>query len=118
MRIVTFESAEGPSVGVVSGEGADAVVADCGPEFHPVNRLLGTGRLEGPSDAEAEEMYRLARRSIVAATDIPAGTVLTAEHLTVKRPGYGIKPKDLDVVVGRTAKVDIEQDDILLWDML
>ena len=83
-----------------------------------VEAALGTGRLEGPSDAEAEEMYRLARRSIVAATDIPAGTVLTADHLTVKRPGYGIKPKYLDVIVGRTVKVDIEQDDILLWDML
>ncbi len=63
-------------------------------------------------------MYRLARRSIVAATDIPAGTVLTPEHLTVKRPGFGIKPKYLDVIVGRTVKVDVEYDDILLWDML
>lgn len=83
-----------------------------------VEAALGSGRLEGPSALEAEEMYRLARRSIVAATDIPAGTVLAAEHLTVKRPGFGIKPKYLDSVVGRTAKVDIEEDDILLWDML
>jgi len=83
-----------------------------------VDAALGTGRLEGPSDAEAKEMYRLARRSIVAATDIPAGTVLTPEHLTVKRPGFGIKPKYLDVIVGRTVKVDVEYDDILLWDML
>lgn len=83
-----------------------------------VESALGNGRLEGPSDAEAQEMYRLARRSVVAAIAIPAGTVLTAEHLTVKRPGYGIKPKFLDVIVGRTVKVDVEQDDILLWDML
>jgi len=38
-----------------------------------VEAALGNGRLEGPSDAEAGEMYRLARRSLVAATSIPAG---------------------------------------------
>ena len=82
-----------------------------------VEAALGNGRLEGPSDAEAQEMYHLARRSIVAATDIPAGTVVTAEHLTVKRPGFGIAPKHLDLLVGRTARVNIEYDDILLWEM-
>jgi sialic acid synthase SpsE len=79
---------------------------------------LGNGRLEGPSDAEAEEMYRLARRSVVAAVDIPAGTVISAEMLTTKRPGYGIKPKDIDLVVGRVARIDIESDDVVTWDMV
>jgi sialic acid synthase SpsE len=78
---------------------------------------LGNGRLEGPSDAESEEMYRLARRSVIAAEGIPAGTIVSAEMLTTKRPGYGIKPKDIDLVVGRVARVDIEADDILSWDM-
>jgi N,N'-diacetyllegionaminate synthase len=79
---------------------------------------LGNGRLEGPSEAEAGEMYQLARRSVIAATDIPAGTEITEEMLTVKRPGYGIKPKDMELVVGRTAKVDIEFDDVVTWDMV
>jgi N,N'-diacetyllegionaminate synthase len=79
---------------------------------------LGTGRLEGPSEAESGEMYQLARRSVIAATDIPAGTVITEEMLTVKRPGYGIKPKDLGLVVGRAAKVDIEFDDVITWEMV
>ena len=42
---------------------------------------LGSGRLEGPSEAESGEMYQLARRSVIAATDIPAGTVITEEML-------------------------------------
>jgi sialic acid synthase SpsE len=79
---------------------------------------LGSGRLEGPSDAEAEEMYRLARRSVVAAVDIPAGTLVGAEMLTTKRPGYGIRPKDINLLVGRVARVDIEADDVLTWDMV
>ena len=83
-----------------------------------VEAALGNGRLEGPSDVEAGEMYTLARRSIVAAVDIPAGTEITREMLTTKRPGYGIKPKELELVVGRRARVDIEYDDVITWEMV
>jgi sialic acid synthase SpsE len=83
-----------------------------------IERAFGNGRLEGPSELEAQEMYKLARRSIVAACDIPAGTVITREQLVVKRPGFGIKPKHIDHVVGRTARVDIEQDDVITWEMV
>jgi sialic acid synthase SpsE len=83
-----------------------------------IEQAFGTGRLEGPSELEAQEMYRLARRSIIAARDIAAGTVITREHLVVKRPGFGIKPKDIEHVLGRTARVDIEQDDVITWEML
>ena len=83
-----------------------------------VEAALGNGRLEGPSEAEAKEMYSLARRSIVAASDIPAGTEITREMLTTKRPGYGIAPKHLEVVLGRPARVDIEADDVLTWEMV
>jgi len=83
-----------------------------------VEAAMGNGRLEGPTDAEAAEMYTLARRSLVAATDIRAGTTIVREHLTVKRPGFGIAPKHLPLVVGRTARVDIEFDDVVTWDMV
>src|SRR2546423_2161083 len=83
-----------------------------------VESALGNGRLEGPSDVEREEMYRLARRSVIAATDIPKGTTITREMLTTKRPGFGVKPRDLELLVGRTARVDIAFDDIITWDMV
>lgn len=78
---------------------------------------LGDGRKAGPSEGERGEMYTLARRSLIAARAIPAGTEVTADMVVTKRPGFGIKPKDLDHVVGRVAKVDIDEDDILVWDM-
>ena len=78
----------------------------------------GDGRKDGPSEEEAKEMYTLARRSLVAAVDIPAGTTITREMITTKRPGYGIRPKHLDTVLGRRAAVDIEEDEILTWEML
>jgi N,N'-diacetyllegionaminate synthase len=83
-----------------------------------VEAALGNGRLEGPSEAEAKEMYPLARRSIVAVRDIPEGTEITREMLTTKRPGYGIRPKHIELMVGRTARVDIEADDVLTWEMV
>jgi sialic acid synthase SpsE len=79
---------------------------------------LGNGRLEGPSEAESAEMFALGRRSLVAAREIPAGTVITGEMLTSKRPGYGIAPKHRDLVIGRRATVDIESDDVITWSMV
>jgi N-acetylneuraminate synthase/N,N'-diacetyllegionaminate synthase len=69
------------------------------------------------SDKE-EDMYKKARRSVIAACAIPKGTVITREMLTVKRPGFGIKPKYINHIVGRKAAVNIEEDDIITWDLV
>jgi len=81
-----------------------------------IESALGNGRVEGPSGAEAQEMYRLARRSVIAARPIPAGSQIAREQLVVKRPGYGIAPKDIERVVGRIARVDIEADEVITWE--
>jgi len=67
---------------------------------------------------EEEEMARLGRRSIIAKVDIPKGTELTEDMLIIKRPGYGIKPKFLGIIIGREVKKDIEKDDIITWEMI
>jgi N,N'-diacetyllegionaminate synthase len=77
---------------------------------------LGNGTL-GMSAIESE-VRSVARKSIVATTRIPAGTALAVELLTVKRPGNGIPPDQLDDVVGRLAARDIEPDTVLTWDLL
>lgn len=83
-----------------------------------VEESLGDGRKNGPSTDEGEEMYRLGRRSLIAATRIPAGTAITREMLTIKRPGYGIRPKLMDIVIGRHAKTDIEEDAVITWELI
>lgn len=76
------------------------------------------GRYEkGPVEAESQA-YRYARRSIISAQDIPAGATITRDMLTFKRPGTGIYPKFVDVVVGRRTKSDIPEDTVLQWEML
>ena len=58
------------------------------------------------------------RRSIVASRPISEGQIVTMEDLTIKRPGTGIKPQDIDDVVGRKAKNDIEGDSVITWSSL
>jgi sialic acid synthase SpsE len=79
---------------------------------------LGSGHKAGPSEAERQEMYTLARRSLIVTRDLPKGTRLERDMLTVKRPGFGIAPKFLDIVIGRELKADVEEDDILTWEMI
>lgn len=70
-------------------------------------------------NTEAEtEMHKIGRRSLVAAQDIPQGTVITEEMIAVKRPGFGIPTRHMEIVIGRKAAQDIEEDDILTWDMI
>jgi sialic acid synthase SpsE len=63
-------------------------------------------------------MYTLARRSLIVTRDLPAGTVLEPDMITVKRPGFGIAPKHLELVIGRPLKADVEADDILTWELV
>lgn len=68
---------------------------------------------------EHEQVSRShARRSLVTAVPIRAGTVIAAEHLTWKRPGHGISPAEIDSVIGRVAARDLPEDQILTWDDL
>jgi len=57
-----------------------------------------------------------ARRSIVSVCDIAAGTVITEDMLTFKRPGVGISPDRINEVIGCVAKDDIADDTILTWE--
>jgi len=82
-----------------------------------VEKAKGSG-IKEKSELESEEMYIKARRSIHAKVDILKGTKVTRDMLIIKRPGYGIKPKFIDIVVGREAKSDIKEDEWITWDMV
>jgi len=82
-----------------------------------VEKAKGSG-IKEKSDLESGEMYVKARRSIHAKINIPKGTKITRDMLIIKRPGYGIKPKFIDVVVGREAKRDVKEDEWITWDVI
>ncbi|MBO5424204.1 MAG: N-acetylneuraminate synthase family protein [Lachnospiraceae bacterium] len=59
-----------------------------------------------------------ARRSLVTTCDIKAGTVLTRDMLTFKRPGTGIPPEELEKILGKTIVENLAEDTILQYSML
>ena len=64
------------------------------------------------TDAEQEQRTKMLR-SLIAARDIPAGHIFTAEDLDAKRPGDGIPPNAIRQVIGKKAMRDIAADEIL-----
>ena len=65
------------------------------------------------SAADTAPLRRLFTRSLVAGQDLPAGTVLTREHLRIKKPGTGLPPDRLDDVVGRKLARAVTTDHVL-----
>ena len=56
--------------------------------------------------------------SVVAAKCIPAGSILSIDMLTCKRPGTGIPANKIGEVVGAVAKCDLKIDQVLRDDMI
>ena len=81
-----------------------------------VEVALGDGQ-KRPASSEAD-VRRTARRSLVAACDIPAGARIEKRMVTAKRPGTGLAPHLLEQVVGRIAKRRIVSQESLDWEIL
>ncbi|MFH1633111.1 MAG: N-acetylneuraminate synthase, partial [Chloroflexota bacterium] len=80
-----------------------------------VEAALGNGRKE-PAASEANTAA-VARRSLVAAYDIPAGTILTVQHIAIKRPGTGLPPSAREYLVGKKARTFVPADTLLSLDL-
>jgi N,N'-diacetyllegionaminate synthase len=76
-----------------------------------VERALGSG-VKAPVAAE-REVARVARRSVVAAVDIPRGARIARQMLACKRPGSGIPPSRIGDVVGRRAARLLAADHVI-----
>ena len=79
-------------------------------------KILGSFKIEALEDEEKSRLN--ARRSLVAAKDIQKGKIIDKSDLTFKRPAHGISPKYIDEVVGKAAKVDIMEDDIIREELI
>jgi N-acetylneuraminate synthase len=77
---------------------------------------LGDGR-KRPALSEAETA-QVARKSLVAACDIPAGRPLAEGNVAIKRPGTGLPPSMLRYVLGRTAREDIPAGTLITLEMV
>ena len=77
-----------------------------------IEKAIGGSGLKEVSKSEVKNKP-IARKSIVATKTIKKGDLFSAENLTVKRPGTGISPMQWDEVIGKIAKKDFEEDDLI-----
>lgn len=78
-----------------------------------IMKALGSKRIVTPESVERKSEFR---RSIVTRKPIKKGHVFALEDLTFKRPGTGLKPEFVDLIVGRVALKDIGEDELLDLD--
>jgi N-acetylneuraminate synthase/N,N'-diacetyllegionaminate synthase len=80
------------------------------------NSALGCSRKQ-PAACEQPNLP-LIRKSLVAAADLGAGTLLTRPMIEIKRPLGGIAPRDLEHVLGRSLRRAVAEDMPITWDDL
>lgn len=76
-----------------------------------IESALGDG-VKVPVPVELPNML-VARKSLVATRAIQKGHAITADAVTIKRPGTGLSPFDYWDVVGSVARVDYGFDDLI-----
>ncbi len=76
-----------------------------------IEKAIGDGQ-KTVSASERKNIV-IARRSIVAASNIKKGDLFSEENLTIKRPGNGISPMRWDEVLGTPAIRDFKEDELI-----
>jgi sialic acid synthase SpsE len=111
------------------GELSDAIRAKCfvvDDTFAALKQFVESGgtlicldQACGFAIAELELPIRdVARKSLVAARDLPAGTIVGPDDLVILRPGTGLPPGAMPQVLGRKTARAIQADTPLSEDML
>ena len=70
----------------------------------------------GPTDAEKKSLQF--RRSLYVVKDLKAGDVLTSENVRCIRPGLGLPPKYLEVVLGKVIRQDVPRGTALTFRLM
>jgi N-acetylneuraminate synthase/N,N'-diacetyllegionaminate synthase len=85
-------------------------------EIRETEKILGSYDKK-PTKSE-EKIMDLVRKSLVAKTDIDKGAIIKRDMINIKRPGTGLKPWEIDKIVGKRTKKDIVKDEIFKLDMV
>jgi N-acetylneuraminate synthase len=78
-------------------------------------QAIGTVR-SGPTQTERASLQF--RRSIYVTRDMEAGETLSTANIRVIRPGFGLPPRFLDVVIGMQVTRPLRRGSPLTWDSL
>lgn len=84
-------------------------------EIRVIEKALGNG-IKTCIEEEINTK-QVARKSIVAARRIAAGEIIAFEDLDFKRPENGMKPSEYKKIVGRKARVEIDEEEVIDFGM-
>lgn len=65
---------------------------------------------------ELSQLRNLFTKSVVAADDLPAGTILSNEHFRLKKPGTGLNASQLPELIGNRLSRSLKRDEFVLFD--
>ena len=104
---------------------------DCGPDSSfslnikqltsLVNDCREAWQAKGQSKfgrSEVESSNVVFRRSLYFVKDLSKGQIIGETDIRVIRPGYGLKPKHINSVIGKSVSVDVERGDPVKWNIL
>lgn len=80
-----------------------------------VEKAMGTGAFGITKSVKKTKEFA---RSLFAVRDIVTGEPFTNENVRSIRPGYGLHPKNLKAILGKTAKRPIKRGMPLKWDLI
>lgn len=83
-----------------------------------IERMTANPMVKDASAEQMEPLRRMFGQSLVAATDLQAGTVLSRDNLSCRKPGHGISATNVESVVGRKLKRAVKAEQFLSLDDL
>ena len=101
--------------------GPDHLASSTPEEFKlMVDRVKNTELILGNKNKklqdEEESMYKISRKSVVAKLELPAGTILTEDNITMLRPGEGLSGKDYFKIIGKKLKRGLNEGEKIIWE--
>ena len=66
----------------------------------------------------SELASKVFRRSLVISEDVKKGDILSQTNIRSVRPGYGLPPKFINIIIGRKAAMDLPKGTPVTWSVL
>lgn len=81
-----------------------------------IEEIMGNPIQKESMADELEPLRKIFTKSIYCSSFLPAGTILGAEHLRLKKPGRGLPATLLPEVIGKRLRRSLQADELLLLE--
>lgn len=89
----------------------EALCRNCNTAWHALGRID-----YGIKPSESANVKF--RRSLYFVKDLAAGQAITPESVRSVRPGFGLAPKQLDLIIGKRVTRDVAANSAVSWDVI